>query len=137
MISCRETSFGSLTKRQALQTIVKTSLRDCRTLEARVLLMCSRMSRSHNALQNALTTATYLNQIVESSKAAGVEIDAAVRFESANVLWEQGEMTASIRMLQDIAKHPIPKSEVMGPGKAELLAKLVSRVHPLCHLMRG
>ena len=101
------------------------SLRDARKLEARVLLASSRMSRDHDALQNALTTATYLNQIVTPCKSAGVEIDAAVRFESSSVLWGQGEMTASIRMLQDLEKTPTRETDSMRPGRAELLAKLV------------
>lgn len=124
-MSCRETSFGSLSKRQSLQDILKISLHDSRTLEAHVLLLSCQMSRNHDALQNALTSATYLNQIVRACQDAGVEIGAAVRFESAHVLWGQGEMTASIRMLQDLEKDPIPRSELMRPGKAELLAKLV------------
>ena len=139
IISCRETSFSSLSKRVALQNVVKTSLRDARRLETKVLLASSCMSRSHNALQNALTTATYLNQIVEPCQGAGVDIDAAVRFESANVLWDQNEMTASIRMLQDLEGTSTTGSEIMRPGKAELLAKLVSRKPPFsllkAHLM--
>ena len=90
------------------------------------------MSRDHDALQNALTTATYLNQIVKPCKDAGVEIDAAVRFESANVLWGQGEMTASIRMLQDLEKAPNTEPDLMRPGRAELLAKLVRINKSLC-----
>ena len=99
--------------------------------------MSSQMSRNHDALQNALTTATYLNQIVKECRDAGVEVDAAVRCESAHVLWGQGEMTASIRMLQDLAKDAIPKSELMRPGRAELLAKLVRHVDPNTTAVQG
>ena len=134
VVSSRETSFSSLSKRAALQNMVNISLRDARTLEARVLLASSRMSRSHNILQNALTTATYLNQIVKPCQDAGVNIDAAVRFESANVLWDQGEMTASIRMLQDLKDRSSTGSEIMRPGHAEILAKLVCCVD-LPHLL--
>ena len=117
--------MSSLSKRQALQDIIKVSLHDARSLEAHVLLTSSRMSRDHHALQNALTTATYLNQIAKPCKDAGVDIEAAVRFESANVLWGQGEMTASIKMLQDLEKESSIGSQSLRPGKAELLAKLV------------
>jgi ataxia telangiectasia mutated family protein len=126
IMSCRETSFSSLSKRTSLQNMVKCSLRDARRFEARALLASSCMSRSHNALQNALTTATYLNQIVKPCQHAGVDIDGAARFESANVLWDQNEMTASIRMLQDLDGTSTTGSDIMRPGKAELLAKLVS-----------
>ncbi|KAK4696525.1 hypothetical protein P7C71_g1403, partial [Lecanoromycetidae sp. Uapishka_2] len=80
--------------------------------------------RLHGALQNALTTATYLNQLVKPCEEAGVDISAAVQLESANVLWGQGEMTASIRMLQDLKKSTTSPSQLVRVGKPELLAKL-------------
>lgn len=94
-------------------------------LESRVLLASSKTSRNHGALQNALTTATYLNQQLRQNEEVGLDMSAAVRYESANVLWSQGEMTASIRMLQDLQKDMNPKSQTVHVGKPELLAKLV------------
>ena len=83
------------------------------------------MSRLHGALQNALTTSTYLNQLVIPCEEAGVDISAAVKFESANVLWSQGEMAASIRMLQDLQKSLGSHAQLAHIGRPELLAKLV------------
>lgn len=85
------------------------------------------MSRVHGALQNALQTATYLTKLVESCAKVGVDITTAVQYESANVLWAQGEMTASIGMLQDLRNMPTSKAQLAHVGKAELLAKLASR----------
>lgn len=57
-----------------------------------------------------------------------MNIEGAAKFDLANVLWDQGEMTASIRMLQhlkgqgDLHKQAIPIS------RAELLVTLVSQV---------
>jgi ataxia telangiectasia mutated family protein len=60
-----------------------------------------------------------------------MKIEGAAKFDLANVLWDQGEMTASIRMLQhlkgqgDLLKQAIPIS------RAELLVTLVSqRIYP-------
>lgn len=126
IISCRETAFSSLSRGSNLQAIVKTSEREARSLESQILLASSRMSRVHGALQSALKTATYLTQLVEPCAKVGVDITTAVQYESANVLWAQGEMTASIGMLQDLRNMPASKSQLVDVGKAELLAKLVS-----------
>ncbi|KAL9126224.1 MAG: hypothetical protein Q9217_004696 [Psora testacea] len=128
IVSCRETVFSSISKRSALQDLLKLSLRDARTLECRVLLMSSEISRSHGALQNALATTTYLNQLVESCKVVGVDVTAAAQFESAHVLSSHGEMTATVRLLRELNNNLL--MDTMGPqaiivGKAELLAKLV------------
>lgn len=136
IISCRETTFSSLSKKPVLQSILRTPLRDIRSLESRILLASSEMSRSHGALQNALTTAMYLNRLVKPCQEAGVDISAAVQFESAHVLWGQGEMTASIRMLQDLQRLPDSDSQLVRVGRPELLAKLV-RDHEFLFLSRG
>lgn len=116
-----------LSKKSKLQDMLKTSLRDARAVESRLLLASSTMSRLHGALQNALSTATYLNQLVKPCEEAGVDISAAVQLESANVLWGQGEMTASIRMLQDLTTSIASPSQLVRVGKPELLARLVSQ----------
>ena len=84
------------------------------------------MSRRHEALQNTLATTTYLNQLISPCEEVGVNVKAAVQFESANVLWDQGEMTASIRMLQDLQINIDSSSSLIHVGKPKLLAKLVS-----------
>lgn len=125
IISCRETLFSSLSKSRTLQSFLKTSQRDARDLESGALLASSRMSRGHGALQNALGTATYLTQLIKPCEDAGINITAAVQLESANVLWAQGEMTASIRILQELLQTFDSKSQWIRVGKSELLAKLV------------
>ena len=60
---------------------------------------------------------------------AGLRVDAAVLFEGANVLWDQEELSASIRMLQDIRQGADLRVQDIKIGKSELLAKLVSGLH--------
>lgn len=126
IISCRETLFSSLSKRSKLQDLLKTSQRDARSLESHVLLASSHMSRTHGAIQNALSTVTYLTELVKPCREVGVDISAVVRLASANVLWDQGEMTASIRMLQDLQGLLDLHAQLVEVSKPELFAKIVS-----------
>ena len=126
IISCRETLFSSLSKRPKLQELLKTTQRDARSLESHLLLASSHMSRAHGAIQNALSSVTYLTELVKPCKDVGVDIEAVVQLASANVLWDQGEMTASIRMLQDLQGSIDSHAQLVEVSKPELLAKLVS-----------
>ncbi|KAL9603048.1 MAG: hypothetical protein Q9219_001412 [cf. Caloplaca sp. 3 TL-2023] len=124
IVSCRETLFSTLSKSSSFQDLTRTPLRDARIIEARALLSSSQMSRRHGALQNALAVTTYLNRLVQPCKDLGIDISAGVQLESANVLWDQGEMTASINMLQDLKANMTPGKHAIHVGKPELLAKL-------------
>lgn len=132
IFSCRETLLSSLSKSRNLQGLLKTSQRESRTVEINILLASSKMSRHHGALQNCLATATYLNRLIEPCREVGLIITAAVQFESANILWDQGELTASIRMLQDLRKIFDMDSQLIHIGKAELLTKLVGEFVLFC-----
>lgn len=76
--------------------------------------------------QASLKSAISLSRLAEPCAQLGMNIDGATKFDLANVLWDQGEMTASIRMLQllkgqgDLQKQAIPLS------RSELLVTLVS-----------
>ncbi|KAL8930642.1 MAG: hypothetical protein Q9208_000513 [Pyrenodesmia sp. 3 TL-2023] len=124
IISCRETLFSTLSKNTTFQDLTKVSIRDARTMEARALLSSSQMSRRHGALQNALAVTTYLNRLVQPCQVSGIDISAAVQFESAAVLWDQGEMAASINMLQDLKASVDMGRQAIHVGKPELLARL-------------
>ena len=103
------------------------SQHDAKLIESQVLLASSKLSRTHAAFQNALTAVTYLTKHAQLSRDVGVDVVDAVRFESAQVLWEQGEMSTSIRMLQDLQSSINPKkAQSIAVGKPEVLANLVS-----------
>lgn len=124
-MSARETTFSSLARRPHLQNMVNSSPRDIRAIEVRTLLDSSGLSRRHGALQHSLTAATYLTGLMEPCQSLGLNITAAAQHESANVLWDQGEMTASIRALQDMNSTLDLRDQAVRVGKSELLAKLV------------
>ena len=133
IISCRESMFSSLCRNTRLQGILKVSYHDARFLECQVVLASSRMSRAHAAFQNALTAVTYLTGLTQQCNDAGVNVAAAVQFESAQVLWEQGEMSTSIRMLQELQPNIKPNTQSLHVGRPEILAKLVRSVREMNH----
>ncbi|KAL9584487.1 MAG: hypothetical protein Q9203_004640 [Teloschistes exilis] len=124
IVSCRETLFSTLSKCENLRALTRVSLRDARTMETRALLSSTQMSRRHGALQNALAGATYLNRMIQPCKDLGLDIQAAVQLETAGVLWEEGEMATSIKMLQDLLPTVDIGKHAIRVGKSELLAKL-------------
>ncbi|KAI9775556.1 MAG: Serine/threonine-protein kinase tel1 [Geoglossum umbratile] len=128
ILSSREIIFSSLSRRPPLLNAIKTNARDARLIEVQALLESSRMSRNHGALQNSLTTATYLSALTEPCNKLGLEIGALTQFEVSNVLWDQGEMMASIRMLQSLNTLPDLRKQTIPIGKPELLAKLGHRI---------
>ncbi|MCJ1393539.1 Serine/threonine-protein kinase tel1 [Xylographa bjoerkii] len=128
MLSCRQTLFSTMSKSDQLRDLTKISQRDARRVECRSLLASTALSRHHGALQSALSTATYMSQIVPACVEQGVVVDAAIRLEGTNVLWDQHEMSASIRMLQDIIYGSDLQSQDIHIGKPELLAKLGHRI---------
>jgi serine-protein kinase ATM len=125
--SCRETLFSTLSKSQTLQALLKISTREARYLEVQTLLASSINSRSRGTPQASLNTTTYLSHLIEPCRQVGLRIDVAAQFEASNVLWDQGYMSASIKMLREVVYGADFRSQSIHVGKSELLAKLVSR----------
>ena len=125
--SCRETLFSILSKSGNLQRLLNVSARVARHSEVRTLLFTSGLSRHHRALQSALKTATYLAHIIQPCKDLGLNIDTAVQYEGSNVLWDQNEMSASIRMLEGLVQNTDTHSQDIYVSQSELLAKLVCK----------
>lgn len=126
LMSTRENVFGILSRQTRLQQAVQASAQELRTLEVETILESSALSRSHGALQSSLKAAMYLSELTEPCKQMGIDIDSTAQLEAANVLWDQGEMTASIGILQNIRRGMTSENTTMHVGPAELLAKLVS-----------
>lgn len=70
-------------------------------------------------------SATYLSDIVPVCESAGLHVAEEAQQLMAEVLWDQGEKSTSIRMLQQVA-NAYPDSATKTSGKAILLAQLVS-----------
>ena len=128
IISCRETMLSSLSQLPKLRDFIDVSSGDTRLVEARVALLSSAVNRDHGALQESLTTATYVNSLIEPCKALGLNIEAAAGLEVANAMWDQGEIPSSIGVLQELQRMPNLKSQTIPISKAIVLARLASQV---------
>jgi ataxia telangiectasia mutated family protein len=131
LASCRETTFSTLSKDKTLQDILSVSQKSAREVEIKSLLASSAMSRRHGALQNSLATTTDLSQLVKPCNDLGLRVNVAADVEASNVLWDQGEMSASIRMLRDLAHISDLSKQDISVGRPEILAKLVRYVHTI------
>lgn len=91
-------------------------------------LLASKLNRSHHALQESLSLATSLMDLVGPCRSLGLNLEVAVHVEAANALWDQGEMTSSIGMLQALDRGPSLKKQTIPVGYSDLLSKIGSQV---------
>lgn len=130
MHAARIATFGSLAKKPHLRSSMSgVEMPHSRFFEARALMDACQISRNHNVLQTSLSYATYLDQLVVPCQKAGIAIRVAAAFQAASVLWDQGEMVTSIRMLQSLikkTKNDIAfQNQSIPIGEPELLSKVV------------
>lgn len=67
-----------------------------------------------------------LAKLIDPCGTFGLKIEAAAKFDLANVLWDLGEMTTSVRMLQEISHLSDLNKQTLPVSRAEVLASLVS-----------
>lgn len=103
-------------------------------MEVEALVQSSTLGRRHGALQESLASVSYLNEIVQQCKSVGLDVEATASFETANVLWDQGEAETSIRMRQHLAETVEFDSQKIDISQPVLLAKLV---RPVCIFYMG
>lgn len=101
---------------------------DTHIVEVQSSLLSSNLCRTHGALQDSLTVATYLNSIIEPCRQLGVQVEAAVLMEIATALWAQEEITASIGVLRTIDQETSLKKQAIPVGRPSLLAKLGAQI---------
>jgi ataxia telangiectasia mutated family protein len=126
ILSCRETLLGVLGSNKSLQESMSVRAGMVRHMEVEALVQSSAISRKHAALQDSLTSVTYLSDIVPQCKTVGLDIEATAQNEVASVLWDQGEAETSIRMRQHLIEHTKFDSQSTDLSLPVLLAKLVS-----------
>lgn len=117
--------LGSLSRNADLRGLLHATSKDCRLIESEVVLAHSTISRRHGSLQNALVSTTYLSDLVSECSKAGLNIDGAARSEVAAVLWDEGEVATSIRMLQELVGSTGLEKQSIPVGRSKLLAQLV------------
>lgn len=110
----------------ALLDAIHTRAGTLRSMEVEALISTSTICRRHGALQESLTSVTYLSDIVEDCKAYGLDVEASAKYEEANVLWDHGEQEKSIRIRQELVDYGNFDSQDKKISLPVLLAKLVS-----------
>ena len=126
--SCRQTLFSTVSKSKGIQSLMKISGKDARIMEVKANLASSVLNRRLGTLQSSLNAATYLSHLIDSCVELGARVDVAIGFEASNVLWDQGEMAASIRALQDVTREAQSSVQDISIGRPQLLATLGHRM---------
>lgn len=126
ILSWHEALFSSIRKNDSLIPMSDLTLAHSRLLEAKVFRQSLEVTRSHGVSQASLKSAIGLSRLAEPCAELGLNIDGAAKFDLANVLWDQGEMTASIRMLQQLKNQGDLHKQAIPLSRAELLVTLVS-----------
>jgi ataxia telangiectasia mutated family protein len=73
-----------------------------------------------------LKSAVRLSKLANVCVVQGINVEGATKFDLANVLWDQGEMAASIRMLQQLDNQGDLHKQAIPISRPELLVTLVS-----------
>lgn len=126
ILSCHEALFSSIKRKDFLRSRINFSLGDSRLLEAKVFRKSLEVTRCHGVSQASLKSAISLSNLAGPCADLGINIDGAAQFDLANVLWDQGEMTASIRMLQQLKGQGDLHKQAIPISRSELLVTLVS-----------
>lgn len=128
ILSCRQTTASVLTRKGPLFNGANVSSASLRETQVQIMLMASQIYRCHNARQETLNIATALTQMLPSCEEAKLHFEASVQIEVADSLWDHGEMTASIRMLQGINKDNALEKQTIPVNRSELLSKMSQRI---------
>lgn len=89
-----------------------------------------KLARSHAALQAALNRALYLSNLVKEGAALGLAIGDVASHDFAGVLWDQGDMMASIQMLKQLRDYPKADKQPLVVSRPALLADMVRGHEP-------
>jgi ataxia telangiectasia mutated family protein len=124
LLSSRETLFSVISTNSALLESLRARPGTIRQMEVEALVSSSTICRKHGALQESLSSVTYLSDLVEKCRSVGLDIEVTAQHEVSSVLWEQGEAETSIRMRQRLIKNTTLDSQKIDISLPVLLAKL-------------
>lgn len=91
-------------------------------------LLASTINRAHNALQESLSLATSMLDLIGPCHAINVNPEVAIHLEAANALWDQGEMASSIGMMQALDNVASLRNQTIRVGRSDLLSKIGHQV---------
>lgn len=118
--------FSSIKQKDYLKSAIGINDRDAQLLEVKMIRQSLDITRGHGIPQASLKSAVYLSRLADPCSSMGIDIEGATKFDLANVLWDQGEMTTSIGMLQQLDDQNDLHKQAISLSRAELLVTLVS-----------
>lgn len=99
-----------------------------RRVQVESMIMASGLYRYHKATQESLNISTTLTKMIPTCEELGLHVDAAIKIEVANCLWDHGEMGSSIRMLQAIDRESSLTKQSIHVSRSDLLSKIGHKV---------
>ncbi|KAI8958799.1 Serine/threonine-protein kinase tel-1 [Daldinia sp. FL1419] len=123
ILSCRETTLSVLAQTSQRRGMTKISSPEATLSQIKSMLLSSSIYRYHRATQESLNIATSIKDLVVPSADLGLHLDSVAKFEAADALWDHGEMTSSIHLLQSIDEDPNLKKQTIPISRPDLLAK--------------
>ncbi|KKK13811.1 hypothetical protein ARAM_005379 [Aspergillus rambellii] len=130
ILDAHEALFSSIKQKDHLKSSIKLSDFDAQLLEVKVIRQSLEINRNHGISQASLKSAIYLSRLSDQCISLGLSIEGVAKFDLANVLWDQGEMAASIQMLQQLKDRNDLHKQTVPVSRAELLVTLVSEYQP-------
>jgi len=117
-----------LNQQPRLQNLLKVDPSDTCLVEVRTALLASKLNRAHHVLQESLSLATSLIDLIPSCQKVSLNAEVAIQLEAANALWDQGEMTSSIGILRALDDAVALKKQTVPVGRSELLSRIGHQV---------
>ncbi|KAF4510300.1 hypothetical protein G6O67_002198 [Ophiocordyceps sinensis] len=128
ILSCRETTASMLSQHASIISNTNLPVSSLRRMQVEAMLMASGIYRYHQATQESLNISTALSKLIPVCEDLDLHVDAAVKIEVANSLWDHGEMSTSIRLLQGIDKDSSLGKQTIPVSRSELLSKIGHKV---------
>jgi ataxia telangiectasia mutated family protein len=97
-------------------------------VEVHAALLSSKIHRAQSALQESLSLATAMIDLIKPCREVDIHAEVAIHVEAANSLWDQGEMASSIGMLQGLDNGALLKDQTIPIGRSDLLSKIGHQV---------
>ncbi|KAE8377319.1 Serine/threonine-protein kinase tel1 [Aspergillus bertholletiae] len=124
ILNSHEALFSSINRKAYLKSSTNISDHDAQLLEVKAIRQSLHITRAQGIQQASLKSAVCLSKLARQCSTLGINIEGAAKFDLANVLWDQGEMTASIRMLHQLKDQNDLHKQAVPISRAELLVTL-------------
>ncbi|KAL7925925.1 hypothetical protein ACQKWADRAFT_283434 [Trichoderma austrokoningii] len=128
ILSCRGTTMSLFSQRALPLGYAGFPTAAIRQTEIKSMLLASSIYRYHQATQESLNISTALSDLIKPCEALGVHVDVAVTIEVANSLWDHGEMSSSIKMLQGADNIAALGKQAIPVSRSDLLSKIGHRM---------